>query len=322
MITKPIIPIWLMAIICIALLVMKRKGLVPYIRQIIVVVLIFLLNLRFMVPDENVKSINAELNIKVIFVIDDTISMVADDYAGGKQRQEGVKKDCESIINELEGAKFSVISFHNYANTIVPYTRNSDHAIITVQAMEPLHPRGAYGTTYDDCKRELLESLQRATKDDNDNEKIIVFFFGDGEANQGTNIPSFAECKSYIDGGAVLGYGTEQGATMKAKVSFSYNGEEEEKYEYVKDSRTYKNAISKMNEGNLKNIANDLDVTYKNANNGINVKDLVKDIKAGAMSKGTEDEAVGYRDVGTFLVIPIILILLYEFIRFRKERVM
>ena len=39
MIVNPIIPIWLMAIICVALLIVKRKGIWPYIRQIIIIAL-------------------------------------------------------------------------------------------------------------------------------------------------------------------------------------------------------------------------------------------------------------------------------------------
>ena len=43
---EPIIPIWLMVIICIGLLAIKRKGIAPYIRQVLIVLLLFAINLR------------------------------------------------------------------------------------------------------------------------------------------------------------------------------------------------------------------------------------------------------------------------------------
>ena len=40
----PIIPIWLMVIICVALLAIKRKGIAPYIRQVLMVLILFAIN--------------------------------------------------------------------------------------------------------------------------------------------------------------------------------------------------------------------------------------------------------------------------------------
>ena len=43
---EPIIPIWLMVIICVGLLAIKRKGVIPYVRQVLMVLLLFAINLR------------------------------------------------------------------------------------------------------------------------------------------------------------------------------------------------------------------------------------------------------------------------------------
>ena len=43
---NPIIPLWLMGIICIVLLFFKRKGIFNYVRQIVIVALLFLINMR------------------------------------------------------------------------------------------------------------------------------------------------------------------------------------------------------------------------------------------------------------------------------------
>ena len=82
MIINPIIPVWIMAIICVFLLLLKRKGIVPYIRQVMTIVLLFVINLRIMIPDDTVTYKKVEMNTHVIFVVDNTLSMVAQDYNG------------------------------------------------------------------------------------------------------------------------------------------------------------------------------------------------------------------------------------------------
>ena len=105
---NPIIPIWLMVIICIGLLAIKRKGIVPYIRQAIIVLLLFVINLRPMVISNEVKVMRQKLNCYCIIVIDDTLSMMAEDYDDGATRMEGVKQDVAYITEQLNGAKFCI----------------------------------------------------------------------------------------------------------------------------------------------------------------------------------------------------------------------
>ena len=79
---NPIIPIWVMAVISVVLLLLKRKGVAAYIRQIVIVALVFLINLRIAIPDGTVTKRNQTMEARVIFVVDNTISMLARDYDG------------------------------------------------------------------------------------------------------------------------------------------------------------------------------------------------------------------------------------------------
>ena len=58
---NPILPIWLMSILCIGMLVMKRKGVWNYIRQILIVLLVFAMNLRIMIFTNDIPK--KELNL-------------------------------------------------------------------------------------------------------------------------------------------------------------------------------------------------------------------------------------------------------------------
>ena len=70
MIINPVIPIWLMIIICIALLLIRRNTLASNIRKTIAILLIFIINLRIMVPDDNVTYQERKLDTNVLFVIE------------------------------------------------------------------------------------------------------------------------------------------------------------------------------------------------------------------------------------------------------------
>lgn len=138
-----------MGILCIILLVMRRKNKYAYIRQILIVILLFVINLRIMIPSSDVKV--QTNNFDVLFVIDETISMLAEDYNGNNTRYEGVKEDCKYIINELYGARFSVIKFNNTSQIITPYTKDAELTIETINALTPV----------DICKRKFFKCFYR-----------------------------------------------------------------------------------------------------------------------------------------------------------------
>ena len=64
----------------------------------------------------------------------------------------------------------------------------------------------ATGSTPNIVLDDMLKVL-KASKE-KENRKRIVFFISDGEITNNENLKSFAELKKYVDGGAVLGYGT------------------------------------------------------------------------------------------------------------------
>lgn len=108
MIALGIIPIWLMTIICILLIILVIKSKKGLIRRIMIICLLFMANARIMIPSGNAKVLSS--NLDILFVIDNTISMVAEDHNGGLSRIEAVKKDCEYILDYFERCKI----FSNY----------------------------------------------------------------------------------------------------------------------------------------------------------------------------------------------------------------
>lgn len=313
MIIKPVIPIVLMVIICIVLLVLKRRGIGPYIRQIFIVILLFVLNLRIMVPNGEVTIEERDMNMSVIFVIDDTISMVANDYDGKKTRLEGVNECTSHIIDQLVGAKFSVMTFNTSAKLNSPYTKDAQYTKSVIEAIYPMEEFYSRGTSLNTSKELLLEHL-KYTREKTDG-KIVVFFISDGEITKDEKLDSFKELKPYIDGGAVLGVGTEKGGTMALKDNYS------DEYKVIQDWRgmSVKDAVSVLDEKNLKSIAGDLGISYVHMTSENSVDGVVTTIGSDVEMKPTEERIKDYVDIYYVFAIPLLLLLGFEYFAYRKN---
>lgn len=309
----PIIPIWLMTIFCVILILIIVKKNKKSIIQIMIVLLIFIINLRIMIPSQN-SQILAN-NLDVLFVVDNTISMNAEDYDGKNTRLYGVKKDCKYIINRLNGARFSLITFNNTAKIVTPYTKDANITIEAIDIIEPIDELYAKGSSLNTPIDTMLESLKASQKKD---DRIrILFFISDGEITDESTLKSFKEIEKYIDNGAVLGYGTSSGGYMKSTSRYSDNEE------YVMDytDYNYDKAISKIDEKNLISIANDLNIEYINMSKQSNINNKIKEIE-NIIDNGIESsDKSTYDDTYYFLIAPLLVLLMIEFNRFRRKNI-
>ena len=305
----PIIPIWIMLIICISLIIyiiIKKRDLL----QILIIILLFVINLRIMIPSNNSKTIKNDLDI--LFVIDNTISMNALDYNGSNTRLSGVKEACNYIIDELNGSRFSVITFDNTSRIVTPYTYDTNITREAISIMTPINELYAKGSSIDVSLDSIMYSLKNSKKK-NDNNRII-FFISDGENTSNNSIKSFKSISKYISDGAVLGYGTKKGGYMKDESEYATN-------EYIMDytSTNFGKAISKIDEKNLKEIANDMDVDYIHVTNSNDINSKIKQIKNKTKSTLESNDKSSYDDIYYIFVIPLLILLFIEFDRFRRR---
>lgn len=314
MTVNPIIPIWLMAIICIALAFFRRKGTLNYIRQLAIIVLLFIINLRIMVPDYDAETIKRKID--VLFVVDNTISMQAEDYGSDKSpRMEAVRSDCAYIMEKLPGAQFSVISFDNNVTTLIPYTidtTNITQAFNSLQGQATLY---ATGTGFED----VLNYMETALDRESDNVQI-VFFISDGEITQEADLKSHPKLKDFIDGGAVLGYGTEKGGPMHA-VAFFGDEEVEELY-YYDENFDQQTALSVIDEENLQSIASDMGVDYVHMTSQSQINQTINKVLHQIEIAGDEQEGdniTGYSDTFFYVLIILIPLLVFDFIYYKRK---
>ena len=307
----PIIPIWLMTIICLLLigyiLFNKRRS----INQILIVILLFLINLRFMTPTGNVKVLSN--NLDILFVVDSTISMNAEDYDGNKTRLEGVKKDCDYIIKELNGARYSLITFNNNAKVITPFTRDANITIEAIGVIKPVEKLYAKGSSLNTPLETMISSLKSSKKK---GDRIrILFFISDGEITDNSSLKSYKEIKKYVTDGAVLGYGTSKGGNMKV---YDYLDED---YEYIMDysGYNYGKAVSKIDEDNLKKIAKDAGIDYIHMTDKNKLDKKIAQIKKLMDTELESTNRESYDDLYYYLIIPLLILIAIELRKLRRS---
>lgn len=324
LIYNPIMPIWLMGIICVMIIALKRKGVLPFIRQILIAILLFVINLRPMIPGEEMTIKKQEMNTYVLFVTDSTLSILGDDGRDGTIRLDDLKSDCEYIVNGLPGAHYGVINFNNTAVILSPFTDNADHVCNVVNSIYPIEEYYAHGTSMNVPKELMYQMLEDTSKKGDLN--LVVFFMSDGECTDETIVQeSYAELSKYVKGGAVLGYGTEAGGNMYFKSM--YDEDEERLIEYYDETTfDYGPAVTKLDEDNLKDIAKEMGIEYIRMNNQSKLDSVINNIIKNSdvvmtdANTGSASRISNASDIYYWFVIPLMLLLVWEAISMIRKR--
>lgn len=105
------------------------------------------------------------------------------------------------------------------------------------------------------------------------------------------------------------------GGYMKVKNTYS------DKEEYLQDqtSYPYTNAVSKIDEKNLKKIASDIGIDYISMNKQSQIDDKLDSIKQKWIKSSDIEETNTYTDIYYIFVIPACILLVYDFIIYRRR---
>lgn len=137
-----------------------------------------------------------------------------------------------------------------------------------------------------------------------------------GEITNDEELKSYTEIAKYVDSGAVLGYGTSLGGYMKVK---GYNDELNYLEDRTTDTYPYPNAVSKLDEKNLEKIANDIGIEYIHMEKTENLSNKVNDIKRRFENASALESTSGYNETYYIFAAPLLGLLVYEFISFKKK---
>ena len=283
---------------------MDRFG--TLLRLSVIYLLTFIVGIRPCIVETQYEF--ATKNLDVLFVIDTTISMWAEDYKGSRPRMSGVQSDVNYIISELAGSNFGLVTFDDTANVLAPFTQDMQYIKDLMDLFDAPDSYSAKGSDlsipYQNIESLLLSSQKK------ENRKTIVFFISDGEITNHKELTDYSDLAQYIDTGAVMGYGTENGARMK-----------DGNRNYVHDYSTYKDAISCIDEENLKTIAEALGVDYLNMNNdSASLKgriEIIKESSKTVIENGQGAEIT--KDLYYYFMIPLLVMIFFELCMIAKR---
>jgi Ca-activated chloride channel family protein len=249
-------------------------------------------------------------NLDVIAAVDTTPSMGAVDYAGTSQRIEGVKHDLLALSQKLEGAHMEIVAFDSEANVILPSTTDVTAFTAALQNLTPQISSYSQGSSIDKPISLIANELKNSKTNFPDRYRLL-FYMGDGEQTADTQVKSFGSLSQYLDGGAVLGYGTANGAQI---IKYTGLGSSDENASYIttidKLTNTLKPAISSMDATALQKIAAEIKVPYIDRNKG-GAGNIYQESKVN-LAIDRSQHVVHYLNLYWLFAIPYVVLIFWE----------
>lgn len=230
----------------------------------------------------------AAVDLDVVFVVDTTASIAAEDWNGDQPRLDGVKADIATLLQAHPGARFALMTFDSSAILRVPFTSDTTAVTMAVNGITPEIGVYSVGTTVSEPAELLAQTLQRSA-DAHPDRARVVYYFGDGEQTSSSSPGSFSQAGALTSGGAVYGYGTQAGGQMREQTGY-YDSTATPNY--IVDKVTRQPALSKIDEGTLRDIASQLGVEYQLRTAEVAVVPAAVDAR---VSDSTTGETVGSR---------------------------
>ena len=277
------------------------------ITRAIILVLLFIVNLRIMVYSDNVYTYTN--NLDLIFCFDNTLSMGAKDGTS-VTRFDRAKNDVEYIVDKIPGSYYSLISYNDVSYLRIPLTKDTSSFKASLKTMRIPNLTYANGTDITIFKGNLEDVLTSSSS------KVgrirVVFIIGDGEITADGKKQNLSHLKEYISNGAVLGYGNPKGSYMEVE---TYQGSG--RYEYVKDS-SGNPAVTKLDEQNLKLIADELGINYIHMESTKQLDSIIEEVNK-SLELNEKTKVYSYADTYYFVSIIILILLGAELFLDRRE---
>nr|WP_214309940.1 vWA domain-containing protein [Bifidobacterium simiarum]MBT1165864.1 VWA domain-containing protein [Bifidobacterium simiarum] len=230
-----------------------------WIRRVLIAVTIAVMLLT---PSTVVRTESRAINATDVFIaVDVTGSMAVKDahYGSGEAitRLAAAGKVVSAVTDRYPDASFAAIGFGTSATLDVPLTpdaRAIDNWARTLRA-EPTSTSS--GSNLDKAVDALLPAM-KTVRQQHPDDTIIVVYISDGEQNTTETRRTFSSLRAYADTGISVGVGSTAGGNIP-KIGDDGTVSEGQ---YVNDPSTGKPGVSKMDEKNLKAIADEMSGTY------------------------------------------------------------
>ena len=289
-----------------------RTSLMDVIRRSLIVVMVAVMGAGPSIPG---KAVEVTSSLEVYYVIDRTGSMGAEDWDGDNPRIDGVRSDVGILMNSLTGSRFSILSWDSNVHVGMPLTTDASAVQSYMATFTQELSSSSQGSSPHRPAQELAKLLKK-NKERHPNNIRAVFIFSDGEtSNEGhwSTAPMGSESdwdavKPYVDGGLVIGYGTEEGGKMKVLRLGDSGAQSGGGDEYIRDKSQPGEpiAISKIDEAALRSVASRIGVDYVHSPDKSAIESHARSLLENA---STISESRNMQSTYRYIIWPFALIL-------------
>lgn len=197
-------------------------------------------------------------NIEIVFAVDRTGSMAAEDGPDGGTRLKAVKEDIVEVVSVAPESRYAIVTWDSSARVELPFTSDASAVVSFADALHQEVSEFSTGSTLDRPVAQLLDLLENAAEARPGNVRYLIVM-SDGEDTQWDGVDAVDQTGweavgELIDGGMVVGYGTEAGGPMGLFLPGGAGSGD-----YMVDE-TGQTAISKLDEASLSEVAEALGV--------------------------------------------------------------
>lgn len=251
----------------------------PWLRRLLMVGSLVLMLANPVVGTQRTRA--AAVDLDVVVAVDTTSSIAAEDMPEGKTRLAVIKQDLAQLTEELAGARFSVVTFDREPVRVMPFTTDTTAVTSAVDVVTPETTFYSRGSQID-VAREYLEEILLDAKKRNPAHARVLVYMGDGEQTSDKKVVGFANLRPHLSGGAVIGYGTTRGGRMRETNPYL------DEKEFIKDRSGDEfpppDAISRIDESNLRRIADDIGASYTKSSGRSEVQAIATKLREKAAS--------------------------------------
>lgn len=200
----------------------------------------------------------------VYLAVDTTASMGATDGPEGTSRLDLARADALAMVDQLAGAgaRVSLVTFDREARTVVPLTSDSSAVQRAIALLQPELAAASRGSSITEADDLLARALTTVGENHPDRSTLLLYL-GDGEHTAAGEPVSLAPLADLVQGGAVLGYGTAEGAGMPARQAGERGGTTP-----LVDPATGQPAVSRADGDRLRTLADELGLPYVHRDGG------------------------------------------------------
>lgn len=227
--------------------------------------------------------------IDILLVLDISESMRAEDFAGSNRIQ-----TAKSVINEFlthrENDRIGLVIFGGESFTLCPLTL--DYAVLSELLSDVEIGQLEDGTAIGDALATATHRLRASAS-----KSKVVILLTDGENNAGSIAPETAAVLAAADGIKVytIGMGKEGGARIP--------------YADTTFGKRYREVLTYLDEGTLKQIANATNGNYFRATDTQSLKQIYAEIDKFEKTKFEVINTIVHKELATYFLIPTMLLL-------------